>query len=244
MMKNLSAKILNWSLRKFGDLSKRLGSGAIHALLLCGASFVVSCAAVNRVYTKESVTFSRYINEPGIPKYAYGSAQRETRLEIIAKPEFRTDRFSKPRELIRFQNDQLDDDSPIFWPSSAPDHRTLDTSIPWHFELLRRTGGFWKEHSRTEVLRVHVRDQLVFDASICKIHNHPMTRIMEVPDEYSGRLMPKSWGQAFETRFPNPGTGFFCDSYYPNSDLVWRCSDCAAAAKVWCRKYAHDAPYL
>jgi len=204
--------------------------------LLSSAMALAACSPMNRVCKKESVTY------PADTSGARETRLKETRLKVIAKPEFKRDRVSCV--LITIRADGLDSDALITWPAYAPDHSTLDASIPWHFELLRRSGGFWGNKSKTEVLRIRIRNQLVFDASICEIHHHLMTRIVEVPDEFSGRRMPGSFLHCRDTQFPHSGTGFYCDSYYPNENLVWRCSDCAASAKVWCHKNANDAPYL
>ncbi len=193
-------------------------------VLLCGAVALTSCGWMNRVHSKETVSFADDL--------------RETRQEIIGRATVKGYPGDSPE--VEIQGDKKDR-SRIAWPAPAPDPATLDYSVPWRFELLEYTNY---RISLTDILRVRVCGQVVFDASVCEVHHCPMTRVVEGVDEFAGRSTPDSFGETCRSRFPHTGTGFPVCQFYNNFWVTWRCSKCVDAGKIWCRKHLARAPFF
>lgn len=173
----------------------------------------------------------------------YPAGIRETRQQITGKTELR---ISGESVRVSIQGLGTGDFKGIYWPKSAPNPTTLDSSVPWRFELLEQSGGIrerlqWSEYP--EILRVTIQGKTVFDASVCEVHQLPMVRVIETADEFAGRRMPQSFQQA-RTQFPHSGTDFPVCTFLANSTLTWRCTECAASVRMWCHKHALNAPLL
>ena len=78
----------------------------------------------------------------------------------------------------------------------------------------------------------------------CEIHGCEMEHVVLTRDEYAGRMMPESFYAARGGIFPHSGTEFPVCTFYPNRDMTWRCSECARAGKIWCRKHLRNQPFL
>ncbi len=193
-------------------------------VLLCGAVPQTSCGWMSRVHNKETVSFADDL--------------RETRQEITGRATIKD--FPSDHPVVEIHGDKQARNG-IFWPAFAPNPATLDASVPWHFELLEYTN---RRISLTDILRVRLRRQVVFDASVCEVHHDPMTRVVEVTDKYAGRKSPDFFAETRSTRFPHTGTGFPVCQFYDNFWVTWRCSKCVDEGKVWCCRHLARAPFL
>lgn len=203
----------------------RLGAAVIRLLAIGCLAGLASCGWPNRVHNKETVYF-----EGGL---------RESRQVITGKAIFHGG-ISANLTDVEIEGDKKTRGR-IQWPATAPNSKSLDSSAPWHFELLEYTN---RECSQTVVMKIRVRKELVFDASICEVHHLPMTRAAEVLDEFAGRRTPPEFVDSQSRKFPHTGTAFPACNFYDHFWVTWRCPQCVKEGKVWCQKHLSNAPYL
>jgi hypothetical protein len=129
-------------------------------------------------------------------------------------------------------------DQSIEWSDVVLNHRQVDTSRHYRFELLEgsavsREGEKFK---RTEVWRMHDDQNLLYDASICRVHSTTMQRTQRQDGVDTIRL-PRDFDSLRLKKFPN---SIFdhpaCSSIPAYSIPDWTCRQCSEFESKWLKK--------
>jgi hypothetical protein len=175
-----------------------------------------------------------------IERVDYPAGIHEDRVEVIGRPA-----FHQSRDYCDLSIDGLDTDRYRYlsWPQRAPNPKGLSLASPWRFELLRQHGGKW-DYVSQEVLTASYEGKMVFDASLCEVHNLKMQRVVEVCEDYSDRTKPIGFYEVRSKQFPHSGTAFPACTFYSDRELTWQCAECAKTSKRWCYKHLRGRPLM
>lgn len=131
------------------------------------------------------------------------------------------------------------------WPKGGESQLPeLDPRKTYRFELIQEyqrfplgalegiPAGYW----RSDLVRIGQEDRTLYDATICRVHQHQMTR-QTLPISYGLPLFSKEYLEARKTRFPNANSTVLggC-SVSPDSakhSRNFRCERCIQEERAW-----------
>lgn len=160
--------------------------------------------------------------------------------EVIGRPYFRNDGSMTTMQIVDVSRPK---DETIWWNDRVVDHRSIDTSRRYRFELEEGTAVYSRgaESSRgiakhTDVTRVYDDQGLIYDASFCRVHSLTMPRTKR-QETIDAERLPRSFDKVKAQRFPNSRFDHpRCSSGSAYSILDWTCPQCSEVETEWLEK--------
>ncbi len=188
------------------------------AVLVALTTFLASCSIMPNTYSPWLRDKIKYA------KWSMVEGHRTVKGKVELKPAPRT--ISKILVSERFGGQveaYLPDNCPI---GSFP---TLDPTKTYEVELLTRIYRD-PDYVFNDVLNISHRGVVIYDASICLVHNLPMERLIE--HGMSSCDAPSGFFPAQQKTFPNDGNAYLaCGSGLRHP--TWKCPACARAFNEW-----------
>jgi len=133
----------------------------------------------------------------------------------------------------------------VAWPKDGESQLPkLDPRETYRFELIQEyqrfpqggLEGIPAGHWRSELIRIEQKDRTLYDATICRIHQHQMSR-QTVPISYGLPLFSKEYLEELKTRFPNANSavlgGCSVSPDSPKYSRSFRCERCMQEERAW-----------
>lgn len=160
--------------------------------------------------------------------------------EVIGRPYFRKDGNMTAMQIVDVSRPK---DETIWWNDSVLNHRSIDTSRHYRFELEEGTAVYNRgaDYGRaiakdTDVFRVYDDQNLIYDASFCRLHSRIMPRTNR-QDSVDAESLPRGYDKASAQLFPNSRFDHpACSSMSAYSSLDWTCPQCSDAESEWLAK--------
>jgi len=162
--------------------------------------------------------------------------------EVTGRPYFNEDHSTNTATEMGLMEGSRPTERTIWWNNHAMDHRRVDTSRRYRFELLEGSAIGYRgdKYTSSEVWKVYDGQRLIFDASFCRVHSRTMERTAR-EETSDAESLPDGFDRAKERSFPN--TKFdhpACTGSPQYSTLDWTCPQCSAAETKWVEKHAKD----
>lgn len=127
----------------------------------------------------------------------------------------------------------------VIWPANAPAPNSLNKGRCYTVELLEEKyrmaiedhgASFWSP----ELVRIVDGDRLLYDASMCRVHDIKMNRVV-VPIAYGLYMPDRNYSRVEKSEFPNAGLvlGGCCIDMERVSTHTWVCPTCLANKNRW-----------
>jgi hypothetical protein len=160
--------------------------------------------------------------------------------EATGRPYFRSGGSMTTMQIVDVSRPK---DETIWWNDHVLNHRSIDTSRHYRFELEEGTAVYNRGavHGRaiakhTDVSRVYDDQNLIYDASFCRVHSHIMRRTHR-EDSVDAESLPRGYDKASAQLFPNSRFDHpACSSMSAYSSLDWTCPQCSDAETAWLAK--------
>jgi hypothetical protein len=160
--------------------------------------------------------------------------------EVTGRPYFRISGSNPTMQIVDVTRPK---DETIWWNDRVLNHRSIDTSRYYRFELEEGTAVYDRgaEYGRatakhTDVSRVYDDQNLIYDASICRVHSQIMPRTNR-QDTVDAESLPRGYDKASAQLFPNSRFDHpACSSRSAYSSLDWTCPQCSEAETKWLEK--------
>jgi hypothetical protein len=126
---------------------------------------------------------------------------------------------------------------PILWDNHVLDRRRIDPKRRYQFKLLEGTVIDFRgtKHTDCQVWQAYDHQQLIYDASFCRVHERTMQR--ESSEEGIDAVdLPRGFDSAKARRFPNTRFDHAACSSPTYSGLDWTCPQCSDAEAKWLEK--------
>lgn len=186
----------------------------ILSLILPLACFAISACAPTGVMTYKSTEVN------GRPYFEFSGSNPTMQIVDVSRPE----------------------GEKIWWNDQVLDHRSVDTSRHYRFELregtavYNRAGDSRGIAKHTDVSRVYDDQRLIYDASFCRVHSLIMQRTNR-QETIDAESLPRGFDKVKSQRFPNSRFDHpRCASGTAYSILDWTCPQCSEAETVWLEK--------
>lgn len=158
--------------------------------------------------------------------------ERSVSFDVVPKFTVEGEKTDHPYATLQLEGREL------FWPTEAPKYKTLQDGRKYRFELIE-VRTYFEPESKTEFWTLELRrlthgDSLIYDASICQIHQAAMKRT-EVPVTYGMPGGSAAYITAFLTKFRHYGVveGGCVVPPEPQTAMTWVCKHCKAAKESW-----------
>lgn len=155
---------------------------------------------------------------------------RERTVSISAKPNFKKESIGKDHHYFTFEIEGPEGGRSIVWPDDAPKPGDLDQNRSYTLELVEEEFTSSHEPITTywspELVKLHDGQKLLYDASVCRVHQTQMDRKL-VKISYGLPSFTPEWTEIMKNA-PNDGTvfgGCCVDSDRPET-RTWVCPVC------------------
>jgi hypothetical protein len=160
--------------------------------------------------------------------------------EVTGRPDFG---ICGSRTTMQIVDVSRPKDETIWWDDRVLNHRSIDTSRHYRFELEEGTAVYNRgaDYGRaiakhTDVYRVYDGQNLIYDASVCRLHSQIMPRTNR-EDSVDAESLPHDYDKASAQLFPNSRFDHpACSSMSAYSSLDWTCPQCSDAESAWLAK--------
>lgn len=155
--------------------------------------------------------------------------------EVTGRPYFRILGSLTAMQIV---DESRPKDETISWNDRVLDHRRVDTSRHYRFELEEGTAVSDRgdEYKNTDVFRVYDNQRLIYDASFCRVHSLTMPRTNR-EDTVDAESLPRGFDTVKAQRFPNSRFDHpACSSRVAYSSFDWTCPQCSEAETEWLEK--------
>ena len=157
--------------------------------------------------------------------------------EVYGRPVFRMDGSVTAMSIA---DGNRPTDQTIWWNDDALDHRKIDSGRRYRFELLEGVAVDERgtQYKSSEVFRVYGGQELVYDASYCRLHRLTMPRVNR-QGGVDAESLPRGFDEAKVRYFPNSMFDHAaCNSMVAYSSLDWCCPQCSEAETRWIERNA------
>ena len=160
--------------------------------------------------------------------------------EVTGRPYFGNDGSMTTMQIVDVSRPK---DETIWWNDRVLNHQSIDTSRHYRFELEEGTAVYNRgaDYGRaiakdTDVYRVYDDQNLIYDASFCRLHSQTMPRTNR-EDSVDAESLPSGYDKASAQLFPNSRFDHpACSSMSAYSSLDWTCPQCSDAESAWLTK--------
>lgn len=172
---------------------------------------------------------------------------RERKVTLITKPTFKKESLdavgSGGVEFYRLRTGEGESERSICWPDDAPRPRTLSKTKNYTIDLVEEEHRIGQKTVWfPELVRVKDGEQVLHDASVCRVHKCQMTR-EKVRIFYGLPSFDRDYlKQAKE--FPNTGLslgGCSISGIDPQTTREWICPECLMAMNLWKQQHPDKA---
>jgi hypothetical protein len=183
------------------------------------------------------VVRSLLISLLAIPACTSQGTMTYKQIEVTGRAQFQEygDEIPADRQMhVYIKEGSPDTNQPILWDNHVLDRRRIDPTRRYQFKLLEGTVVDFRgtRHTSCEVWQAYDQQQLIYDASFCRVHERTMQR-----ESREGGIdaveLPHGFDSVKARRFPNSRFEHTACSSPTYSGLDWTCPQCSNAETKW-----------